>query len=278
MEPPELVPEVEGALRAERRFVLALGGFGLEIPGAVLVTHEKIPSPRFNYVEVRGVAPDRQTAFFERALDHYFQRALRPTFRVPLPVPEFLDAGLRRFAFRPAAEPRELWLDDPAAPAPDPGDAAVEVSDAAEVDRVAAFWTEEAERPELRTGLDLALHHPPPGEALVPVLARVDGAPVAAALLYRAGRAAGIHLVTTRPDARGRGAASALLAYARRRAPFPTGVRYSILTEGARAAPRLERLGFARAQGFAQYELPRDAELALPPPGPPGPPRWRPPR
>ncbi|HTT45035.1 MAG TPA: hypothetical protein VMH38_03340, partial [Thermoplasmata archaeon] len=76
-------PEVEAALATERQFVLTLGGFALELAGATLVTHEKLPVPRFNFVQELGVGRERQTTFFEHALDHYFQRALRPTFRVP---------------------------------------------------------------------------------------------------------------------------------------------------------------------------------------------------
>ena len=38
---------VEAALEAERQFVFTLGGFALELAGAALVTHEKLPVPRF---------------------------------------------------------------------------------------------------------------------------------------------------------------------------------------------------------------------------------------
>ncbi len=269
---------VEAALAAERKFVLALGGYALEIPGAILVTHEKIPSPRFNCVAVTGIAVDRQAAFFERALDHYFQRALRPRFRIPRPVPEHLDRGLRRFAFRPAETPLELLLDDGRpVPAADPV-AEVRPAAAEEVDLIASFWTEVPERPELRAALDVAWHHPPPGEELVPLIARIDDVPSSAALVYRAGRSAGIHLVTTRPEARGRGAASALVAYARSHGPADGAVRHAILSEAPRGSAHLATLGFSPVASFTEYVLPRDAELAFPPPGPPTPPRWRPPR
>ncbi|MCI4365333.1 MAG: hypothetical protein L3K10_04640, partial [Thermoplasmata archaeon] len=82
------------ALAAERQFVKTLGGFVLGIAGAELVTHERIPLPRFNFVVVGDVSLERGTAFFERVLDHYFQRALRPTFRVLPPVPAHLARGL----------------------------------------------------------------------------------------------------------------------------------------------------------------------------------------
>ncbi|MFY9717069.1 MAG: GNAT family N-acetyltransferase [Thermoplasmata archaeon] len=276
MDLPADPASVEAALRSERRFVLALGGYALEIPGAVLVTHEKIPSPRFNYVLVGPVAVDRQAAFFERALDHYFQRALRPRFRVPRPVPEHVDRGLRRFAFRSTEEPLELLLDTGRSdPARRPG---VEVRPVGpgESDLVASFWTEEEERPELHAALEVAVHHPSPGEELTPLLARVDGHPVAAALMFRSGGSAGIHLVTTRVDARGQGAASALVEFAAAQARSRGDTRCSILSDSPRISSHLVGLGFAVAATFAEYELPGDAELSLPPPGPAGPARWRP--
>lgn len=269
---------IESALRAERRFVLALGGFALEFPGGTLVTHEKIPSPRLNFVEVGGVAVDRQAAFFERALDHYFQRALRPRFRVPEPAPEHVDRALRRFAFRPGEAPLRLYLEDEDR-APDPGRSIdLDVEGSSDLDLLSSFWTEPSERPELRSALDVALHHPIPGEELRPLLGRVGPEAASAALVYRAGGAAMIHFVTTRPQLRERGAASALVAHARAHRPPGPHVRYSILSDSTEIAPRLRALGFAPAAQFVEYSLPREAELALPPAGPPGPPRWRPPR
>lgn len=265
------------ALEAERRWVLALGGYALEIAGATLVTHEKLPAPRFNFIEVRGIGQQRQTAFFERALDHYFQRALRPTFRLPLPVPAHLAAGLHRFGFRRRPERLSLLLEHPRAARPAPT-LPVRAALADEADLVAGFWTVERERPELRAALDVAEHHPNPDERLAPIVAELGGIPVAAALVYRHGRTAGIHLVSTRVDARGRGAATALVAYARRAHPAGRPARYSMFADSARLRVRLLALGFVVAREFAEFELPPDAELALPPPGPVGPPRWRPPR
>jgi GNAT superfamily N-acetyltransferase len=278
MEPDRTDLEVEAALDAERQFVFTLGGFALELAGAALVTHEKIPVPRFNFVQELGVGPERQTAFFEHALDHYFQRALRPTFRVPTPVPSHVDAGLQRFGFRPKASPLRLLLSQESVSAPPTSDVTVRVAEHRELDLVASFWTSERERPEFRAALDVAWVHPNPHETLVPLLASLGTETVSAALVYRYRSSAGIHAVATRPSARGRGAASTIVRFARSHAIAGPVSRYSIFADSARLEHRLESLGFRPARSFVEYELPPSAELALPSPGPPAGPRWRPPR
>jgi hypothetical protein len=286
---PRCVPEAPSSdaaragLETERQFVLALGGFALEIAGAVLVTHERLPSPRFNVVEVRAVSAERQTAFFERCLDHYFQRALRPTFRLRPPVPPHLDRGLRRFGLRPRPAPLELLLGP--APSAEGGRRAAATStlrvrpaERSDLDTVAAFWTNERERPEFRAALEVAWSHPNPGERLRPILAAEEGATVAAALVYEFAGASGIYAVSTQPGARGQGAASSLVRYACSEEFTEPGTRTSIFSDSSRLRGRLEGLGFRVATAFQEYELPRDADLAIPDPGPEGPPRWRPPR
>lgn len=269
---------VDAALDAERQFVLTLGGFSLEVAGASLVTHEKLPVPRFNFVQERGVGRERQTAFFEHALDHYFQRALRPTFRVPNPVAEHVDAGLRRFGFRAKDRPLVLMLSETGVPPETPLEAEVGAADHRELDIVASFWTAERERPEFRSALDIAWSHPHPNEQLVPLLARLGGDVVSAALVYRYRTVVGIHAVATRESARGRGAASALVKYARLHQVAGPAEEYSIFADSPRLERRLEGLGFQSARSFTEYELPRSAELSFPSPGPPTGPRWRPPR
>ncbi|MGA9839769.1 MAG: GNAT family N-acetyltransferase [Thermoplasmata archaeon] len=269
---------VAAALEAERQFVLTLGGFALEIPGANLVTHERLPVPRFNFVQEMGVGPERQSAFFERALDHYFQRALRPTFRVPEPVGDHVDAGLRRFGFRPRATPLVLLLegtDRGPTTAPPTG---VRPARRSEIDLVASFWTSERERPEFRAALDVAWSHPNPHERLQPLLAFRGPEAVSVALVYRYRSAAGIHAVATRPAARGQGGASDLVRFVLATDAVGPGVRYSMFADSERLARRLEQLGFRPARSFREYELPAGADLDLPAPGPVGPPRWRPPR
>lgn len=270
---------VDAALDAERKFVLTLGGFSLEVAGAALVTHEKLPVPRFNFVQELGVGRERQAAFFEHALDHYFQRALRPTFRVPTPVPDHVDAGLRRFGFRPKEAPLVLMLSSGGpAPADSSSDVEVHAAESREIDTVASFWTSERERPEFRTALDIAWAHPHPNEQLVPLLATLGSEDVSAALVYRYRKVAGIHAVATRVPARGRGAASALVAYTLQNQPAGPVGAYSMFADSPRLEGRLERLGFHPARTFCEYELPRSAELSFPSPGPPTGPRWRPPR
>jgi len=270
--------EVEAALETERQLVLTLGGYALEVAGATLVTHERLPVPRFNFVQELGVGAERQSAFFERALDHYFQRALRPTFRVPLPVPPHLDAGLRRFGFRPLPSPLELMLSASHAKLAPSASRRVRAAQPSEIDTVASFWTSDRERPEFRAALDVAWNHPNPNEELVPVLAFDADEAVSAALLYRYRTTAGIYAVATRPAARGRGAASDLVRFATA-ADLVRGSRsYSIFADSPRLEQRLVTLGFRTVRSFREYALPPDAQLALPDPGPTGPPRWRPPR
>ena len=268
----------EAALDAERQFVLTLGGYAIEIPGATLVLHEKLPVPRFNFVQELGVGPERQTAFFEKALDQYFQRALRPTFRVPLPVAAHVDAGLRRFGFRPLAAPLVLLLATGERTGPFGADVEARVAKRDELDLVASFWTTERERPEFRSALEIAWSHPNPHERLMPILAFQGGGPVSCALVYRYRSSAGIHAVTTRPEARGRGAASDLVRYVLEEDPVGPGARYSIFSDSTRLERRLVTLGFRPSRSFQVYELAPGAELALPPVGPPGPPHWRPPQ
>ena len=269
---------IEAALSSERQFVFTLGGFAYEIAGAALVTHEKLPVPRFNFVQELGVGKERQTSFFEHALDHYFQRALRPTFRVPTPVPPHVEAGLRRFGFQPKEAPLTLMLADrPPTRAAVPA-VGTRVASRSDLDLIASFWTSERERPEFRAALDIAWSHPNPHEKLIPVLATLDGEAVSAALVYRYRGAAGIHAVATRPSARGRGGASDLVAFVVGRDVAGPDAHYSIFADSSRLERRLATLGFRSARSFIEYELPRSAELSFPSPGPPLPPQWRPPR
>jgi hypothetical protein len=270
---------VEGALAAEEQFVRTLGGFVLGIAGADLVTHERIPLARFNYVVVHAVAPERRTAFFERALDHYFQRAIRPTFRVPAPVPAHVDAGLRALGFRPSPAPLTLLLTGGGTAAEARFGFTVRPATAPEFDSVLALWTEEKGRPELRMALEIAWRHPNPGERLTPMVAMRGDQLVSAGILYAARGEMGLHFISTRPGERGQGGASALVSSVFGPAETGPARRGFLYADSPRLEAGLVRLGFRAGQVFAQYVLPPDAELAMPPAPPVGlPPRWRPPR
>ena len=268
------------ALWEERAFIHALGGYTIEVAGAHLVTHERIPVPRFNFVQDVSVAAERQSAFFERMLDHYFQRALRPSVRVRRPVPAFLDRGLRAFAFRtePAAHTllAKVAENPTVSPAPLPT-REVREAELSELDAVLGLWTHARERDEFRRSVEVAWQRPNPGETLRPVVAVEQGRPVGACLVHVYRDLVGVYAVTTAPESRGRGVATDLVRWAvgdSLRAERPVVLH----TDDPRLALHLAPDGFTPLLEFQVYALPEDAELALPPPGPLGPPRWRPPR
>ncbi len=270
---------VEAALREERELVLTLGGFALEQAGGVLVLNERIPVPRFNFVQNIRVHRNRQSTFLERALDHYFQRALRPTIRVERPVPDFLAESLRRLGFRPAA-PITLLVRRTASELPPP-DPRFEVRAATEdeIPAVAGFWAGPAEREELVRALEVAVHHPNPDETVVPGIALRDGSPVSAALLHSDRGFVGVHAVVTRSTYRGQGAATALVSGLLRPPFLPeTETPVAMWSENPRLGRHLAPLGFEVRREYSVYELGPGAELSVPAPAPPAPPRWRPPR
>jgi GNAT superfamily N-acetyltransferase len=272
--------DVDAALREERELVLSLGGYALELAGGVLVANERIPVPRFNFVQYVRLHRNRQSSFLERALDHYFQRALRPSIRAEQPVPDFLDASLHRLGFRPTAEPWSLLLRRRSSRAP-PADPKFEVrtATAEELPLLAGFWTGTSEREEFLRALAVALEHPNPEEWLVPGIALREGAPASAALLHVHRSTVGIHGVVTLPSARGQGAATALVTGLLHdsHAKDATGP-IAMWSDSRRLDRRLGDLGFEVAVRYTVYELPPNAELTIPSAAPPAPPRWRPPR
>ncbi|HEV2519488.1 MAG TPA: hypothetical protein VGX00_02545 [Thermoplasmata archaeon] len=269
----------ERVLSAERAFILALGGFSLGISGAELVTHERIPAPRFNYAVVGTVGPERQAAFFERTLDHYFQRALRPVILTRRPPPPHIDAGLRRFGFTLAPDPVVLLeAARPPGGIEDSGAFQVQEVPPEELDRIGAFWGRPEERAELVRSLEVLAHHPNPGESFVPLAAQRAGRDVASGIVYSDGKTAGVHAVGTAATDRGLGAASAIVRHALLHA-FPDRVAtVGMLVRGPRPVVRLASLGFEPVGERAEFVLPPEVDLRLPAAGPPAPPRWRPPR
>ncbi|MGA8424992.1 MAG: hypothetical protein WB778_02465 [Thermoplasmata archaeon] len=275
---PAVDNAIRSALEVERQFVLALGGFALEIPGATLVTHERIAVPRFNFAQEVVVGRERIAAFFERALDHYFQRALRPSFRVPLPVPGYLESAFDRVGFSASSTPLTLLLRTKATATAPTGELTNRSATSDELDAVVSFWSAPDERDELRRAIDVAWTHPNPEEALVPWLVFEGEVPVSASLVYRYRESTGIFAVATRTEERGRGAATGMVGEILRASTASSAGTVAMWSESPRLDARLERLGFAVAQRYAVFTLPVHAELSLPPPGPPTPPRWRPPR
>lgn len=268
---------IEHALEEERAFVHTLGGYTMEIAGARLVTHERIAVPRFNFVQDVRVAPERQSGLFERVLDHYFQRALRPEFRVRTPAPPHVDRTLRSLGFLPREELHELML-TVAGPTESRTDTTVvREAQAADLDTVVDFWVGARERDEFRRSIEMSWERPNPDEELTPLLAERDGTAIAAALIHTHRGMAGIHAVATQPSARGKGAATTLVACALARS-IPAGRPVAIHAETGRLARHLQGMGFQTARAYRVYELAPGAELSIPPPGPPSPPRWRPPR
>ncbi|HYK93621.1 MAG TPA: hypothetical protein VEY07_06230 [Thermoplasmata archaeon] len=267
---------VRRALEEERALVATLGGFTLEIAGGRLVTNERIPVPRFNFIQEVRVSPARQAAFFEKALDHYFQRALRPTIRVVEPVPAALERSLASLGFRPLADPHLLLVGKAAG-----GDQSADTSGArpaheSELEEVIGFWSSPREREELRRAVEVAWTHPNPDEQLVPFVVDREGLAVAA-LVHRYLGIWGIHSVATQPVRRGRGLATALVQGALRTVGTP-GEPIVIHSDSPRLADHLGPLGFQTGATFRVFELPSDAELALPRVPPDSTPRWRPPR
>jgi ribosomal protein S18 acetylase RimI-like enzyme len=269
---------MDAARRLHRDLIHSLGGFSFELAGGSLVTHERIPVPSFNFVDGAKVSVRRQTAFFEKALDHYFQRALRPSFRVDPDVPGHVDRTLRHFGFLPAPDPL-VFLVAPTRGAPSSaGSVEVEEVSPDRAREIAAFWTHERERDEFERALDVVANHPNPGERLVPLLARSGTRTAAAALLYRRGTHAEVDAVATLPELRGRGIATTLVEGALASAARDGATTLSVLSTTPRLSARLAPLGFSELGRLIEYRLPANAELSLPPPGPPTPPRWRPPR
>ena len=265
------------ALDEERALVATLGGFTLEIAGARLVTNERIPVPRFNFVQEVRIAPARQSAFFEKALDHYFQRALRPTMRVPEPVPEHLDRGLRSFGFRPIAEPHSLLMVQNTSRSETASPSGARQAREDELDDVVAFWAPSKEAEELRRAVEVAWTHPNPGERLVPWVVERSGRPAAVALVHAHGDAWGIHAVATQPTSRGQGVATELVNGALGEV-IPPGAWTALHAESSRLVRHLEPLGFQPARVSRIYELPASAALVLPRGASASGPLWRPPR
>lgn len=270
---------VRSALDAERALILSLGGYAFQVAGGTLVLHERVAVPRFNFVSVEDLSPLRQASFFERALDQYFQRALRPSFRVPLPAAPHVHRTLLELGFRPRPEAlvllgRGARVRRPSAPA----SGRVRVGEEVPTSMLVPFWVSAREAPELSSAIEIVRHHPNPTERAVPVVLEEGGVPVAAALVYARGDAAFLFGIATAPAARGRGLATSLLEWIVTHPPAKGLPVVAAWSESRRLDRRLAKLGFVPWARWRVYELGPDAELSLPPNAPSAGPLWRPPR
>ncbi|MGI0129712.1 MAG: hypothetical protein ACREEC_06140, partial [Thermoplasmata archaeon] len=225
------------------------------------------------------VGSQRQASFFERALDHYFQRALRPRVLLRSPAPRHLDEGFRRFGFRRVRE-RVRLMSSSQSSGLSVGSSPVDVvaPPPEEVGRVLPFWASASEQAEISMALDVLAFHPNPSEQFVPLVASRDGRDVASAIAYSDGRVAGFHEAASDASELGRETTAELLLHAARLLLPPKPPTLGVWVRDAALVDRLQRIGFEPVGERIEYELPLDVELDFPRPGPPTPPRWRPPR
>jgi hypothetical protein len=262
----------------ERALICALGGYALQLSGGWLVTHERLPGSRFNYIDIGPLAPARRTAFLERALDHYFQRALRPMVRLDASAAPEITESLERLGFRERAVPLRLLV---RGPPPDPElrpRRPVRPLTADELPLLYRLWGEPKELPEIRASLDVAVAAPARGEEVIPVAAIHESGPASVGLLHGWNGLWGLHAVTTLPGHRGTGWACDLTLGCGHLSGAARGVGLGLRLDSDRIPSPLAAAGFHGRARYRIFELPHDQALEIPPPGPPQPPRWRPPR
>ena len=265
--PPELRPLL---LREARALPLLFGGYAVEWPGGTLVVNERVPVSRFNFVQDVRLAPGRVLAFVEKALEHYYQRALHPVFELPddLPQPGTVRA-LAEAGYLPQDRDRSrevLLREEGELPPPDPR---YRVRPATEEDQITVlgFFDQPRYQMELHRYLEEDVFHPHPGERTVPYLAWRGDDPVAVALFHEEGTIRGIHAVATVPPYRGQGAASGLVTEILRAESRPPSRRWVLVREGVGVPAPLRPLGFQCALSFGTYGLPAPGRSPERPPG-----------
>ena len=261
--------DVARALELSRDFVAAFGGYSVEIPGAYLVVNEKVPVPRFNYVQDVVQAPGRVLAFIEKALEHYYQRALRPTIEVPRDVSQpALHRAIRAggFTSRGASQDRRLLIwegfppDSPPPPAASPPRRVLPVAED-DLESFVDLWTPRRYRDEILRYFDVILAHPNPSERLVPYEIREGERILGLAVFYENRGVRGLPVVATVPDARSRGLATMLVAEILRRETSEVSSPVSLWLEGPRTPGPLLRLGFQERAAYEVYALPEERPL-----------------
>lgn len=262
----------------ERALVCALGGYALQLSGGWLVTHERLGGSRFNFIDIGPLAPARRTAFLERALDHYFQRALRPVVRLEPSAPTEIVESLERLGFRERTFPQQLLVRGPGPGGETNPSRPVRPLTAEELPLLYRLWGGSKELPEIRASLDVAVAAPARGEKVVPVAAITEEGPASVGVLHGWNGMWGLHAVTTLPGHRGGGWASDLTIGSWYLSGRAEGGWLGLRLDSHRIPSRLGGAGLGCLVRYRIFELPTDRALEIPPPGPPQPPRWRPPR
>lgn len=268
-EPPSRVHALAAVLREERQFSQLFGGYSVEVPEGHLVVNEKVPVPRFNFVQNVRCSPGRVAAFMERTLEHYYQRALRPTFELPTDTSQpAVEKALRLAGYEPRGEEHRrhlLVLDPPSGAAlPPPRGSSgleVEVVGEEELDTVVDLLVEAQARfrEEVRRYLEVAMSHPNPRERVVPYLARTSGGPVSSGILLAHRASCGLFGVGTQTSARERGFATTLVAEILRREQGGLPGPLCISAEGRNPPRPLLALGFELWASFDVYALSADS-------------------
>lgn len=246
----------------ERRFPMIFGGYSVEVPEAHLVVNEKLPAPRFNWVQDVRCSPMRVTAFLERTLDHYYARALRPTFQIRSGQADRAVVhalGLAQYAGLGPSHRSHLLVWDPhegeARLPPTSRDRTPTRLQDDEFGTLADLLVLPRQRQEVVRCLEVAETHPNPGERTVAYVARTPEGPRSVAIYARQGHHAGLFGVGTLPEARAQGWATDLVAGVLRAEAVRDGVPVVLSAEGARPPSPLLKMGFEFLESFDVYAL-----------------------
>lgn len=220
-----------------------------ELPGAAIFTVRRAPMPEFEVALVGAIDPEAADPTL-RAIERHFQdRGRAPRLRLsPVSRPGDWPARLRSEGYVEIGGSPEYFAVPPEALVPPPPDVpvvrAVSPEDAmrfAEI-QIHGFGLPET---DLAWERELTLRHLAAGKHEL-YLAALDGAFVAAARSVRAGsECCALAALATIPEARGRGAGTALLAHMAAAAHARgDALVFGTMTPGSYAAGLYRRLGF----------------------------------